>query len=84
MSERNSFYRGFGVVLLLDLIPTATFFLMGLTCIIQLAWVIPMALKAHKLNETQRLQGILSAAGLMVLINGICDYSLATGMHNMH
>ncbi len=50
--------------------------------LIQLAYVIPMALKARKFGETARLQGILTAAGLTILINGICDAALFGNFHS--
>lgn len=76
--ERNSFLRGFGFVLVLHLIQVPlvavsmgiALFVVGLT---QLAYVIPLAVKAVRRHETARLQGILVAAGITILINGICD-----------
>ncbi len=73
MIERNSFLRGFGSVMLFHLLQIPLFIVSAIFGLIQLAYVIPMALKARRLGETARLQGILTAAGLTILLNGICD-----------
>ncbi len=81
---RNSFLRGFGFAMVLNLIqiPLAVMtmgialFVVGLT---QLFYVIPIAWKAYKRHETARLQGIVLAAGITILINGICDANFKIG-----
>jgi hypothetical protein len=80
--ERNTFLRGFGLVLLLHLaLVVASFgmvlFLIGL---LQLAYVIPFAIKARKQHETARLQGILVAAGITILLNGACYAFILTDL----
>ena len=73
--HRNTFLRGFGFVMLLHLI--VSLLTMGLWLILfgllQFCYVIPLALKARKRHETARFQGILTAAGITILINGTCD-----------
>ncbi len=68
-------FRGFGIVMLFHL--GMTLLTMGLWLVLlgifQLAYVIPIARKAHKRHEKARLQGVLIAAGVTVLVNGICD-----------
>lgn len=76
MNPRNSFLRGFGTVLLFHLLQIPLLIICALFGLIQLAYVIPLALKARGLGETARLQGILTAAGLTILVNGICDVTL--------
>jgi hypothetical protein len=80
MNQRNTFLRGFGVVMLFHLLQFPVFILCALFGLIQLAYVIPLALKAQKLGETARLQGILAAAGLTVLLNGTCDFIMFRGI----
>ena len=73
--KRNTFLRGFGFVMLLHLILTVLTFGLWLMFfgLLQLCYVIPIALKARKRHETARLQGILTAAGITILVNGTCD-----------
>lgn len=76
--EKNTFRRGFGLVMLLNLIQIPLIPLtMGLTIIVlgvfQLFYVVPIAWRAHKRQEKARLQGVLTAAGVTFLVNGICD-----------
>ena len=78
MNERDTFVRGFVVVMLFHLIMLPLGLLtVGITILFiglaQLAYVIPMARKAYKLGETARMQGILAAAGVTVLVNCMCD-----------
>ena len=74
----DTFLRGFGVVWLFHLIHVLLIPLtMGLSLILvsifQLFYVIPIAWKARKNGESARFRGLLAAAGLTVLVNGICD-----------
>ena len=67
--NRNTFLRGFGFIMFLNVALFPLLVIVGLT---QLTYVIPIALKAHRLGQTARLQGILVAAGLTILLNGAC------------
>ena len=74
-TERNSFLRGFVMVMLLHILQIVfltgpSLFLVGVT---QLLYVIPIAWLAYKRLETRRLHGILTAAGITILINGLGD-----------
>ena len=73
--ENNTFVRGFVTVMLLHILQIVflrgpSLFLVGVT---QLLYVIPVAWMAYKRHQTRRLQGILTAAGITILINGLCD-----------
>ena len=71
--ERNTFLRGFGFVMLLHLALFPVLFIVGVT---QLAYVIPIAIRARNRGHTARLQGVLVAAGLTFLLNGLCFVAL--------
>lgn len=76
--QRNTFPRGFTTVMMLHILQIVflkflSLFLVGLT---QLGYVIPVAWIAHKRHETPRLQGILSAAAITILVNGIGYFAI--------
>ena len=85
-SRIGPFLRGFGIVMLCHLGITLISLLFALLAIglLQLAYVIPMALSARKLGQTARLQGILTAAGLTILLNGTCYVALFSSLSGPH
>jgi hypothetical protein len=50
----------------------ALFPLLVVVGVTQLTYVIPTAVRAYNRKQTARLQGVLVAAGLTILLNGAC------------
>ena len=71
--ERNTFARGFGFILLMHL---ALFPVIAIVGVTQLIYVIPTAIRAHNRRDKARLQGVLVAAGLTFLLNGLCSVAV--------
>ena len=72
--ERNTFLRGFFTVMLLHILQIVfltgpSLFLVGVT---QLLYVVPIAWWAYKRHDTRRLQGIITAAGITIVVNVLC------------
>ena len=67
--ERNTFLRGFGFIMFLNVALFPLWVVVGVT---QLTYVIPTAVRAYNRKQTARLQGVLVAAGLTFLLNGAC------------
>ena len=72
----NRFAWGFGIVMLLHIVLIVIFFrlplyLIGVT---QFLYVAPIAWLAYRRSHIFFLQGVLTAAGITVLIDGACYF----------